>query len=42
MMENWAHINPSQVAENPEEHADYVQQLLEQNNLYGNYNQWER
>ena len=33
MMENWAHINRSQVVGNPEEHADYVQRLLEQNNL---------
>ena len=33
MMENWAHLNPSQVVNNPEEHADYVQRLLKQNNL---------
>ena len=33
MMGNWAHLNPSQVVDNPEEHADYVQRLLKQNNL---------
>lgn len=33
MMEGWAHINPSEIAETPQRYAERVGDLLQKNNL---------
>ena len=33
LMENWAHLNPSQIAEDPQQHAEQINELLHRHHL---------